>query len=67
MIVVVVVVVVVVSASSGGSAEIRCTSWHTEIEVVDLTFYITKSQYTDTGPASPIADPRTAGVLPGSP
>ena len=30
---------------------------HTEIEVADQTFYLTQSQYTDTGPTSPSADP----------
>ena len=29
------------------------TSCHTEIEVADQTFYLTQSQYTDTGPTSP--------------
>ena len=30
---------------------------HTEIEVADLTVYLTQSQYTDTRPTSPSADP----------
>ena len=34
---------------------------HTEIEVADQTFYLTHSQYTDTGPTSPSADPITPG------
>ena len=34
---------------------------HTEIEVADQTFYLTQSQYTDTGPTSPSADPITPG------
>ena len=29
---------------------------HTEIEVADPTFYLTQSQYTDTGPTSPSTD-----------
>ena len=29
------------------------TCCHTEIEVADQTFYLTQSQYTDTGPTSP--------------
>ena len=29
---------------------------HTEMEVADLTFYLTQSQYTDTGPTSPSTD-----------
>ena len=33
------------------------TCCHTEIEVADQTFYLTQSQYTDTGPTSPNADP----------
>ena len=32
---------------------------HTETEVADQTFYLTQSQYTDTGPTSPSADPIT--------
>ena len=39
---------------------------HTEIEVSDQTFYLTQSQYTDTGPTSPSADPRTPGAWQGS-
>ena len=39
---------------------------HTEIEVADQTFYITQSQYTDTGPTSPSADPITPGAWQGS-
>ena len=34
---------------------------HTEIEVADQTFYLTQSQYTDTRPTSPRADPITPG------
>ena len=30
---------------------------HTEIEVADQTFYLTHSQYTDTGSTSPSTDP----------
>ena len=32
------------------------TCFHTEMEAADLTFYLTQSQYTDTGPTSPRAD-----------
>ena len=39
---------------------------HTEIEVADQTFYLTQSQYTDTGPTSPSADPVTPGAWQGS-
>ena len=38
------------------------TSCHTEIEVADQTFYLTQSQYTDTGLTSPSADPITPGA-----
>ena len=38
------------------------TCCHTEKEVADPTFYLTQSQYTDTGPTSPSADP----IKPGS-
>ena len=38
------------------------TCCHTEIEVADQTFYLTQSQYTDTGPTSPTADPITPGA-----
>ena len=43
-----------------------CTCCHTEIEVADQTFYLTQSQYTDTGPTSPSADPVTPGDWQGS-
>ena len=39
-----------------------CGAAHTEIEVADQTFHLTQSQYTDTGPTTPIADP----VMPGT-
>ena len=39
---------------------------HTEIGVADQTFYLTRSQYTDTGPISPIADAITPGSWQGS-
>ena len=35
-------------------------------EVADQTFYLTQSQYTDTGPTSPSADPITPGAWQGS-
>ena len=38
------------------------TCCHTEIEVADPTFYLTQSQYTDTGPTSPSAGP----IMPGA-
>ena len=42
------------------------TCCHTEVEVADQTFYLTKSHYTDTGPTSPSADPITPGAWQGS-
>ena len=44
-----------------GSAD-NFTCCHTEIDVADQTFYLTQSQYTDTGPTSPSADPITPGA-----
>ena len=41
------------------------TCCHTEIEVADPTFYLTQSQYTDTRPTSPSADPITPGAWQG--
>ena len=35
---------------------------HIKIEVADQTFHLTQSQYTDTGPTSPSADP----IMPGA-
>ena len=34
------------------------TCCHTETEVAEQTFYLTQSQYNDTGPTSPSADPK---------
>ena len=48
-----------------GSAQTIFTCCHTEMEVADLTFYLTQSQYTDTGPTSPGADPITPGAWQG--
>ena len=44
----------------------NCTCCHTEIEAADQAFYLTQSQYTDTGPTSPSADPVTPGAWQGS-
>ena len=55
-----------------GSAQIILHRWrddivvHTEIEAADPTFYLTQSQYTDTGPTSPSADPIMPGAWQGS-
>ena len=55
---------------AGVSQELICsdsfTCCHAEIEVTDQTFYLTQSQYTDTGPTSPDADPITPGAWQGS-
>ena len=42
------------------------TCCHTETEVADQTFYLTQSQYTDTGPTNLNADPITPGAWQGS-
>ena len=42
------------------------TCCQTEIEVADQTFYLNQSQYTDTGPTSPRADPIMPGAWQGS-
>ena len=41
-------------------------STHTHWEIHAQTFYLTQSQYTDTGPTSPSADPITPGAWQGS-
>ena len=51
------------SVSQGRICSDRFPCCHTEIEVADPTFYLTQSQYTDTGPTSPSADPITPGAL----
>ena len=54
------------SVSQGQICSDNFTCCHTEIEVADPTFYLTQSQYTDTGPTSPSADPITPGAWQGS-
>ena len=49
-----------------GCAQYNFTCCHTEIQVADQTFHLTQSQYTDTGPTSPSADPITPGVWQGN-
>ena len=44
----------------------NCTCYHTEMEISDSTFYLTRLQYTDTGPTSPNVDPKTLGAWQGS-
>ena len=54
------------SVSQGRICSDNFTCCHTEIEVADPTFYLTQSQYTDTGPTSPSADPITPGTWQGN-
>ena len=54
------------SVSRGRICSDNFTCCHTEIEVADQTFYLTQSQYTDTRPTSPSADPITPGAWQGS-
>ena len=54
------------SVSQGRICSDKFTCCHTEIEVADQTFYLTQSQYTNTGPTSPSADPITQGVWQGN-
>ena len=51
--------------SQGRICSDKFTCCHTETEVADQTFYLTQSQYTDTGPTSPSADPITPGAWQG--
>ena len=50
------------SVSQGRICTDNFTCCHTETEVADQTFYLTQSQYTDTGPTSPSTDP----IMPGA-
>ena len=50
------------SVSRGRICSDNFTCRHAEIEVADQTFYLARSQYTDTGPTSPSADPITPGA-----
>ena len=50
------------SVSQGRICSDNFTCCHTEIEVADQTFYLTQSQYTDTGPTSYSADLITPGA-----
>ena len=50
------------SVSQGRICSDNYTLCHTEIEVADQTFNLTESQYTDTWPTSPSADPITPGA-----
>ena len=54
------------SVSQGRICSDNFMCCHTEIEVADPTFHLTQSQYTDTGPTSPSADPNTPDAWQGS-
>ena len=54
------------SVSQGRICSDNCTCCYTEIQVAAKTFYLTQSQYTDTGPTSPSADPTMPGAWQGS-
>ena len=42
-----------------------CISGVSEVKVTDPAFYLTQSQYTDSGPTSPSTDPITPGAWQG--
>ena len=54
------------SVSQGRICSDTFTCCHTETEAADQTFHLIQSQYTDTGPTSPSADPITPGAWQGS-
>ena len=54
------------SVSQGRICTDNFTCCHSEIEAADQTFHLTQSQYTDTRPTSPSADPITPGAWQGS-
>ena len=54
------------SVSQGRICSDNFTCCNTEMEVADRTFHLTQSQYTDTGPTTPSADPITPGAWQGS-
>ena len=54
------------SVSQGRICSDNFTCCRIEIEVADQTFYLTQSQYIDTGPTSPSADPIAPGAWQGS-
>ena len=51
------------SVSQGRICSDKSMCCHTEIELADQTFYLTQSQYADTRPTSPSADPVTPGKV----
>ena len=52
--------------SQGRICSDNCTCYHTETAVADQPFYLTQSQYTDTRPSSPRADPVSPSAWQGS-
>ena len=54
------------TVSQGRICSDNFTCYHTVVEAADQTFCLTQSQYTDTGPTSPSADPITPGAWQGS-
>ena len=54
------------SVSQGRICSDNFTRCHAETQVADQTFYLTQSQYADTGPTGPCADPITPGAWQGS-
>ena len=52
--------------SQGRMCSDSCTCCHTEVEVADQTFYLTQSQYIDTGPTNPSANLTTPGAWQGN-
>ena len=54
------------SVSQGRICSDNFMCCHTEIEVADQTVHLTQSQYTDTRPTSPSADPMMPGAWQGS-
>ena len=54
------------SVSQGRICSDNVTCCHTEIVAADQTFYLTQSQYADTGPTSPSADATPPGAWQGS-
>ena len=54
------------SVSQGRICTDKFTCCRTETEVADPIFYLTQSQYTDTGPTSPSADSIMPGAWQGS-
>ena len=54
------------SVSQGRICSDKFTCCHSEIKASDQTFHLTQSQYTDTAPTSPSADPITPGAWQGS-